>query len=86
MADAIVFETEQGDDIEIDLPRVSLRLFELQTGYFLEENFRRDQWILCVCQLGLKSGQAHRYFERKGYNSKVLLGGLDSLPKELLKH
>ena len=39
-----------------------------------------------MCQLGLKSGQAHRYMLKKGYNTKVLLGGIDALPKELQKY
>ena len=34
-----------GDDdseVRLTLPRVQLELYELQTGYFVEENFRRD--------------------------------------------
>ena len=74
-----------GEQLSFPLNKVNLDLYELQTGYFLEQNFKKDQWILCLCQLGLKSGQAHRYLTKKGYNSKILLGGLDALPKELLK-
>ena len=76
----------EGQEVTLPLNKVNLDLYELQTGYFLEQNFKRDQWILIVCHLGLKSGQAHRYLTKKGYNTKILLGGLDALPKELLKH
>ena len=86
LAESLTIETSAGEKKTIGLPRVQLDLYELQTGYFLEGNFRRNQWILIMCQLGLKSGQAHRYLLSKGYNSKVLLGGLDALPRKLQKY
>ena len=85
LAEEVTLEVGSGEDVTLPLPRVQLELFELNTGYFLEENFRKDQWILCACQLGFKSGQAHRYLTKKGYNTKILLGGMDALPKALLQ-
>ena len=37
--------SESGDEqneITVKLPKINLDLYELQTGYFLEENFRKD--------------------------------------------
>ena len=34
--------TVDGEEVTVSLPRAKLELGELQTGYFLEEHFRKD--------------------------------------------
>ena len=50
-----------------------------------EEYLTRNVWFVLLCQHGLISGQAHNHLKRKGYFSKILLGGVDALPKDLIK-
>ena len=63
----------------VEIPRVNLEYRELVTGIYNYDVLERDHWMLCICQLGLKSGRAHQYMRSKGYHGKVLFGGLDGL-------
>lgn len=76
----IIDQVTQVDGSIVSIPRVDLEYAELVTGIFNKQYFARDTWIVCLCQKGLRSGQALRYFQREGYPAKVLLGGIDALP------
>ena len=85
LADYILVDTESEESVKVEIPRHSLEYAELTTNMYDDQFLTRSVWFVLLCQRGLTSGQAHNNLKRKGYMSKILLGGVDALPKELLK-
>lgn len=72
------------DDQAFKIPRVNQPYEEIVMGQWNKAAFFREQWIVIACQRGLRAGQAMRYLKNEGFNCKVLLGGVDKLPSELI--
>ena len=85
LAETITVTDEAGQTQSIEIPRVNLEYLKLTTNMYDEEYLTRNIWFVLLCQHGLVSGQAHNHLKRKGYFSKILLGGVDALPQDLIK-
>ena len=52
------------EDLNTDLvkeeDRLNIEWGELSTGLY-DYDLPKDMWILCMCQIGLKSGRAQQY-------------------------
>ena len=42
LAEEVSITNRNGKEVTLPLPKVNLDLYELQTGYFLQENFKKD--------------------------------------------
>ncbi len=53
--------------------------YEMLIQGFHYEDLPRDKFIICVDQQQYVSNRAVQYLRQKGYHSKLLLGGIESL-------
>ena len=60
------------------IPRVNIPLQSLLQGFY-PDTLPLNRYIILVCDRGLLSGRAADYLKRKGYQVKILLGGIETL-------
>jgi rhodanese-related sulfurtransferase len=60
------------------IPRIDFPFSQFHQ--YIPEEFPKNKYLIFVCQTGLASAQAARFFISKGYLAKILFGGLETLP------
>ena len=61
---------------------MNIEFQDLVQGYY-PDKIPRDKHLIVICDRGLKSGRGKDWLKNRGYQAKIVMGGLLALQKQM---